>query len=107
MGGGGSITKAISDVASGDFLKNPLKSALSVGTLGLSDSVYDAKDALDEASKPMGSLEKLKDPPTTEDASKNLMGGTKTYGRMGTIKSSKGSLASNTLNLSSQTLTGN
>ncbi len=102
--------KLIQDVASGDILKNPLKTGLSMATLGLSDSVSDAQDAID-GQKKLKSPDPLAPPPTLDDVQKNLDKNNltpKTYGRMGSIRNAGGAagLAANTLNLSSQTLTG-
>lgn len=57
----------------------------------------------------MGSLEAQGKPPTLEDAKRNaVMGGPKTYGRMGTIKNIGGAkgVASSLLNLTSPSLQG-
>lgn len=96
-----------------DFLSNPTKHVLSGVTLGLSDQVYDAQSALDNANKAKpGAPDPLAPPPTIDDAKKSMDKDPmvpKTYGRAGTIKNSGGfkGIAASTLNLSSNTLTGN
>lgn len=105
-----SVIKTIDDIANGNFMKNPLKSALGASTLGLSDSVFDAQKALEESRKNIPTVSKIDAPPTIDDAKKKINGelAPKTYGRTGTIKNTGGyrGLAASTLNLSSQTLTG-
>lgn len=84
---------------------NPLRTVLSVATLGASEMIYRAE----EANQQLGKMQDQAKPPTIEDAKNKVAPmAPKTYGRSGTIMNAGGQvgLASSTLNLTSPTLLG-